>query len=997
ELVLFQGKGKAIKNSGGKISRLLILHTDLSRNKNIGQQLLEENKELNKTNEIFQEAGELARIGGWQVDLTKQLLSWNKITRDIHEVDGDYSPILDTAFNFYKEGVSRDRINYLFKTAVEKGIPFKEELQLVTAKGNEIWVSAYGKPEFINGICVKISGAFQDIDQKKKSELELNSSKEKFEQIYSKSSIGIILVGPNSKILKVNPSALAIFGYKESDLEEVLNLTFRDVTHPEDLETTNSYRERLLSGEIDNYKLETRFILKTGEIIWCNVNTSIFSEPDEVGSLIITQVEDITSRKKLENKVQENANFFKNAFEYSPNAMAMISLKGKFLKANRNLAQTIGYSQEELLDRNFQEITHPEDFENDFELLDEIVAHKRETYQIKKRYVHKNGSIIYGLLNVSLLRGSAGEPLYFVAQINDITKNRAAKEALKQSLSEFQDIMDATTQVIIIEIDLNGIVRKFNKGAENLLGYTSHEFNQNMNIRLLHDKEEVLQREKLLTKRYSKEVSGLDVFVLRAKQGKIDTREWTYIRKDGTRFPVQLAVTSIKNEEGEITGYLGVASDISNLKKIEIELRESKQRWQFALEGSGDGVWDWNIPEGKQYMSDQAKSMLGFDAEEALTDVKEWDERIHPEERKRSDQALMDCLDGKTPDYKIEKRIKCKDGQYKWILDRGKVIEWDDQGKPLRMIGTQSDITDRKDAEFLIKENEVRFRSLYELSPIGIGLIDVESLKFISANNALLESTGYEVDELTHLSCGELTSAPFYEIQNEQIESFHKSGNFTPFENEFIRKDGVTFPVLINAVKMKDASGKEILLSTIQDITRRKEMENSLVNAKLKAEAANKSKSEFLANMSHEIRTPLNGVIGFSDLLMKTDLTKSQEQYMKTVYYSANTLLDLINDILDFSKIEAGKLELSNEKTDLIELCGQTIDIIKHQAHKKDLEVLLNISSEINRFIYGDAIRIRQIITNLLGNAIKFTEKGEVELKIEAIPCDNNSDEMLYT
>jgi len=997
DLVLFQGKGKAIENSEGKVSRLLILHTDLSRNKNIDQELLEENKELHKTNEIFQEADELARIGGWQIDLTSKILTWTKITRDIHEVDGDYIPTLDTALNFYKEGESRDRIKYLFKVAVENGIPYKEELQLVTAKGNVIWVSAFGKPEIQNGRCIKIHGVIQDIDQRKKSELELKFSTDKFQQIFRKSSIGIILVGLNSKILKVNPAALAIFKYKETDLEEVLNLTFRDLTHPEDLEATISYRERLLSGEISNYKLETRFILKTGEIIWCNVSTSIFSEPGEVGYSIITQVEDITSRKKLENQVQENANFFKNAFEFSPNAMAMVSPKGKFLKVNRNLAQTIGYSQEELLDRNFQEITHPEDFESDFELLNEIVAHKRENYQIEKRYIHKNGSIIYGLLNVSLLRGKEGEPLYFIAQINDITENREAKEALKQSLNELQGVMDATTQVIIIEIDLDGIVRKFNKGAENLLGYTSSEFNQNMNIRLLHDKEEVLQREQLLTKRYSEEVNGLDVFVLRAKQGKIDTREWTYIRKDGIRFPVQLAVTSIKNEEGEITGYLGVASDISNLKKIEIELRESRQQWQFALEGSGDGAWDWYIQDGKQYMSDRAKNMLGFDAAEALIDVKEWDERIHPQERKKSDQAVMDYFEGKIPGYNIEKRIKCKNGEYKWILDRGKIIEWDDLGNPLRMIGTQSDITDRKSRENLIKENEAKFRSLYELSPLGIGLIDLKSLKFISANKALLESTGYDLDELTQFPCTELTSKPFYERQKEQIERFLKSGTFEPFENEFVRKDGKSFPVLINGVKMKDTSGRWIILSIIQDITVRKEMENSLVNAKLKAEAANKSKSEFLANMSHEIRTPLNGVIGFTDLLMKTELTKSQKQYMQTVYYSANTLLDLINDILDFSKIEAGKLELSNEKTDLIELCGQTIDIIKHQAHKKDLEVLLNISSEINRFIYADAIRIRQIITNLLGNAIKFTEKGEVELKIEAAPCENSSDDMLYT
>ena len=996
DLVLIQGRGKAIKNSDGKISRLLILHTDLSSNKSINQQLLEENKDLIKTNEIFKEAGELARIGGWQIDLVNQLLTWSKITREIHEVDEDYIPTLDMAINFYKEGESRDTINYLFKTAVEKGIPFKEELQLVTAKGNEIWVSAYGKPEFINGICVKMVGAFQDIDKRKKSELKLKFNKKKFKQIFGKSSIGIILIGPNNKTLKVNPAALAIFKYEEKDIEEFLNLTFRDVTHPEDLELANSCREQLLSGEIDSYTIETRFILKTQEIIWCNVNTSIVSEFNEVGYLIITQIEDITSRKNLESQAQENANFFKNAFEYSPNAMAMISLKGKLLKVNRNLAQTIGYSQEELLDRNFQELTHPEDFDTDSELLNELVAHKRETYKIKKRYLHKNGNIIYGLLNVSLLRGSVGEPLYFVAQINDITESRTAKIALKKSLSELQGIMDATTQVIIFETDLNGIVRKFNKGAENILGYTFDELKANMNVALFHDQEELLKREKLLTKRYSKEVNKSDIFVLRAKQGKIDTREWTYIRKDGTRFPVQLSFTSIKNEEDEITGFLGVASDISRLKKIENELRESKQRWQFALEGSGDGVWDWNIPEGKQYMSDQAKNMLGFDSKEALTDVKEWDERIHPEEREKSDQALMDYFEGKATGYKIEKRVKCKDGEYKWILDRGKIVEWDDQGKPLRMIGTQSDITDRKNVEFLIKENEIRFRSLYELSPIGIGLIDLETLKFINANKSLLASTGYNLDELIQIKCGDLTSDAFLERQEQQIEKFDKTGVFEAFENEFIRKDGVAFPVLINGVVIKDVSGREVLLSTIQDITRTKAMENSLVNAKLKAEAANKSKSEFLANMSHEIRTPLNGVIGFTDLLMKTELSKSQEQYMQTVYYSANSLLDLINDILDFSKIEAGKLELSNEKIDLIVLCGQTVDIIKHQAHKKELEVLLNISSDINRFIYADAVRIRQIITNLLGNAVKFTEKGEVELKIEAFPDINNSDEMLY-
>ncbi len=702
--------------------------------------LKSKNIALDKFQKIYDETNEIARVGGWEVDLVLGTVTWTKVTKDIHEVAQTYVPDLTTGINFYKEGYYRDLITKLVNDAIEKGDSFDTELKIVTAKGNEIWVRSFGKPEFENGKCIRIYGAFQDINEKKKRELQMKGTNERFEKVFTNSSLGILLVNTNNEILMINKSIYKIFGFKESDKGKMLNMTFKDLLHPDYLDEAIEKRKKLLAGKINSYKTEAKYFTANREIIWCATNTSIVLGNDNSDDLIITQVEDITKRKEFERLALENSNKFMNAFEYSPNGMGVVSIEGEWLMTNKNLSQIIGYSKEELLQLKSKDITHKDDLYNDTELLRELISKKRESYSVKKRYIHKNGKIVYCYLNVSLLTDKNGKPTSIIGQVVDITESVKSEKILKDTLNDLQNLLNATTHVSIIETDLNGIARKFNKGAENLLQYNAEEVVGKLNVGVLHDATEIEKKELELSNKFNKEIKGFDVFTYKANLGEHDSSEWTYIRKNGERFPVQLVVTAIKNSEGEITGYLGVATDISVLKK----------------------------------------------------------------------------------------------------------------------------------------------------------------------------------------------------------------------------------------------------------------METSLVKSKLKAEAANKSKSEFLANMSHEIRTPLNGVIGFTDLLMRTNLSTVQKKYMDTVYNSANVLLDLLSDILDFSKIEAGKLEISKERIDLVQLCEQTIDIIRHQAHEKGLELLLDIPPNTNKFIEADSVRLRQVLTNLLGNSVKFTEKGEIELKIRTEPNPNNNKEMLY-
>ncbi len=322
------------------------------------------------------------------------------------------------------------------------------------------------------------------------------------------------------------------------------------------------------------------------------------------------------------------------------------------------------------------------------------------------------------------------------------------------------------------------------------------------------------------------------------------------------------------DEEGR-PQILVIAHDITDIRMAQIKIEESERRLRYALEATGEGVWDWDLTTNALKHNPRWFDILGYSREELSGTVEDFTRCLLPEEQPAIMQAIEACLKG-GGSYHHEHRMRRKDGRVIWVLDRGDVVERGADGVPLRMVGSFADITARKEAE------------------------------------------------------------------------------------------------------------------------------QALLNAKLHAERASRAKSEFLANMSHEIRTPMNGVIGMTSLLLDSELNEEQRDFAETIRSSAESLLTIINDILDFSKIEAGKLELDTQPFKLHELLNGCVGLMNVSARAKGIQLALQLDLALPRVVCGDAGRIKQVLINLLGNAIKFTEVGEVTLQVSILTLTSSACQMRF-
>ncbi|MDE3271401.1 response regulator [Pseudoalteromonas sp. G4] len=431
------------------------------------------------------------------------------------------------------------------------------------------------------------------------------------------------------------------------------------------------------------------------------------------------------------------------------------------------------------------------------------------------------------------------------------------------------------------------------------------------------------------------------------------------------------------------------------LAQSERAIKQSEERFKVAVKGSNDGLWDWDLTKDSVFYSPRFRELIGYegDDEKAFpSTLTSFENALHPDDKVRVDECIKQHLQHNTP-YDIEYRLQNKDGSYRFYRAKGTALR-DAKGNPTRMAGSLTDITIQKrdqDALKAAKERNDLLAQAIEACNLGITISDAKApdMPLIFLNSGFTKITGYG-QEVIGTNCRFLQGDKTSQKAVGKIRTALNEKSKLRVELVNYRKDGKQFWNSLQISPVLDDNKELVAFVGIQqDVTERIETNKALEQAKLQAEHANKAKSEFLASMSHEIRTPMNGVLGMLNLLQNSDLSKEQLHRTNVAISSANALLNLLNDILDFSKIDAGKLELESLEFDLRAMLGEFAEAAAIQAHQKKLELVLDITNVHTKAVKGDPNRLRQILHNLVGNAIKFTAHGEVVIKASLTEYDD--------
>jgi len=633
----------------------------------------------------------------------------------------------------------------------------------------------------------------------------------------------------------------------------------------------------------------------------------------------------------------------------------------------------------------FMERVHPDD--RDFINSAYTEAIENHTlYDVQHRILTCDGTEKWVREICSTEYDDAGDPIRSFGTVHDITEQHNSLSLLQQKHEMF---MHGPVMIFTWKHQENWPVEYVSENVRDTLGYTANEFLDG-SIRYM----DCIHPDDL--QRVIREVAEHS-----ASYNNFVHEPYRLITRNGEFIWVLDSTSVIRDSHGEISHFQGYLVDATQTMLMKDEIAEARKRLDLVIDGASLGTWDWDAVTGNTVYNRRRAEIIGYAPDEISSDISAWQSFIHPDEVEYVNKRFKDHLEGRTSVFRTEYRLRHKTGKWVWVLDVGKVLERDGEGKPLRVVGILLDITENKEAaETLLESKQQEYMQHYirAIDNIGLGLFVIDAdYRVRGMNSTMNDWFGYQQGKI----CYETVAGLEQPCPHCRLGDIIDGGETVKYEPVVF--GGRSLDVV--GVPLVNPDGTVSKMAIIGDITEQEKSKTALLetNSQLedaiaiaeamaeKAAEANHAKSVFLSTMGHELRTPLNAILGYTQTFSKdTSLSKKMQMGVKTIQQSGEHLLLLLNDILDLSKIEAGKMELLETEFRFSEFLQGIMGIIMIRAKEKGLDCYYTAETLIPEIIKADELRLRQVLLNLLSNAVKFTNSGYCALFVRSQVDRNN-------
>ncbi len=699
------------------------------------------------------------------------------------------------------------------------------------------------------------------------------------------------------------------------------------------------------------------------------INSDGLDEFSDLARAVNSMADALIARGEMLRKSEA---LFRNFFSSVPIGMAITSPDQKWLEVNERLCAILGYTKAELTAMTWTELTHPDDLDKNMVLFHKLLSGEIENYSIDKRYIRKDGDIVYASLNVNSQRNVSNSITYLISSIDDVTDRRKTEAALQASEQMLRTIYDLVPIGISIT-DPEGHIIDCNKMSEMLLGITREE----------HLRRSYVGKEWAIV-RMDGTIMPFDEYAstraLKEQQVVRDV-EMGIVKPEGTTWISVSAIPSTNPNYGVIIAYV----DITLRRHTEAELQETSEQLRLAFENANIGMCLVDLNGRLFKVNDKMSAIFGYS--KAQLECITVNDLAVPEDTALSVDFIEKAVRGIKESTVFEKRYYHQLGNIIHTQVSSSLVR-NLAGEPLYFISQVQDITDRKQALDALAVRERLFRDISDTSPLAIYMSRGIDQVGEYMNPTFTRLFGYTINDVPSANEWWPLAYPETEYRNQLMKEWQcrveraieTHSAIKPMETVVTCKDGTERNVSWYFVSVghqnwafgldfTDAKQAQIRLQRLNETLKVRTQE---------AQASNIAKSQFLATMSHEIRTPMNGILGMAQMLLMQDLTDYQRQdYARTILTSGKILLNLLNDILDISKIESGKiqLELLNVKPSLV--IHEVAALFAESATLKSLQLEHRWLGPEASYLM-DRFRLHQIIANLVGNAIKFTENGRI-------------------